>query len=325
MFKFKTLSNAVLCTLLIMSAKGQSTKNNLTAQLTEMTSWFGGEYDNFQQVHKEKEDKYQHVHENIHSIFAKVDLPAFGKDVFYVKQYLDNNPNKIYRQRLYSFSEDSKENAIKLEIYSFPTDSLYYDSHLKPEKLTGITPQKLTSTPGCEVFWKKTTDQEYTGYMKPRACNFLSKRSGKRIFITDSLRLTKNEIWIRDEAEDEEGKYVFGHKEKISHKLKKCNFYKGWLAIQREGGGENDYVSMRDVVLSDQGGKQVVLDKGQKTKYTIELSNVIYGKELVVLKLALYEDGKEKSIAYTWASPLSKNIGINMRWATAGFTLIDTK
>jgi hypothetical protein len=100
-------------------------------------------------------------------------------------------------------------------------DSLFYDVHLKPEKLAGLTPAQMTMTAGCAVYWKMAGDH-FVGYMKPKACNFVSKRSGKKIFIIDSLMLNKEEIWIRDEAEDEDGKYVFGNKDKIPHKLKKC-------------------------------------------------------------------------------------------------------
>jgi CpeT/CpcT family (DUF1001) len=314
------LKNSTL--LLVMLWTQQSTaQHGLSAELAQMMTLFKGEFDNFQQVHKEKEDKYPHIHEHIHSIFAPVEVPAFGKNVFYVKQYMDGNPSKIYRQRLYSFSEDTQEKAIRLDIYSFKVDSLFYDAHLKPEMLSGLKPEQLSVSPGCEVFWKKQ-DEEFIGYMKPKACNFISKRSGKKIFITDSLKLNKNEIWIRDEAEDENGQYVFGHKEKIPHKLKRTHLFKGWYSLERPD-KPGEFIAARDLRLHDQGGRQWVTDNGQKTKYWFELSNVIYGKDLVVLKLALYEESKEKSIAYTWATPGSRNIGINLRWFSAGLTAME--
>jgi hypothetical protein len=66
-----------------------------------MLAWFAGEFDNNRQVFVEREQKLPaaEVHQHIHSIFTKVDLPAFGPHVFYVQQYLDGDPAKIYRQR----------------------------------------------------------------------------------------------------------------------------------------------------------------------------------------------------------------------------------
>jgi hypothetical protein len=195
---------------------------------------------------------------------------------------------------------------------------------LYPEKLSGLTTAHLSQTNGCEVFWKNDGNA-FIGYMKEKACNFISKRSGKKIFITDSLQLTKDEIWIRDEASDETGAYVFGHKGKIPHKLKRCNFYKGWILLQ-QAGFDNDYMQMRNQIWHDQGKRvRLVTETGKATKYEVELAAVVYGKDLEVLKIAVYEVGVSKAIAYAWATPGSKNIGINMRWIQAGLTLIAQK
>lgn len=307
--------------LFFTSAFAQKQKtNSLQADMEQMLSWFAGEFDNFQQVYKEKEDSVKEVHEHIHSVFYPVSLPAIGKHVFYVYQYMDGDEKKVYRQRIYNFSIDNIEKAIRLDIYSFKADSLSYFSHKDTTKLKNLAMNDLTSTDGCEVYWKKDADA-FIGYMKNKACNFISKRSGKKIFITDSLRLTKDEIWIRDEAEDENGNYVFGHKGKIPHKLKRCRYYTGWTLLQKAG-FENEYEVQRGLTIHDQGGRvRVLTTDGKPTKYTIELACVVYGKNLEVLKIALYEDKNSKAVMYAWASPGSNNIGINLRWLQAGFTL----
>lgn len=291
----------------------------LQQHLELLLTWFEGEFDNFQQVYKEKEDKDPNVHEHIHSIFKKVQLPAIGENVFYVMQYMDGDTSKIYRQRLYNFSINPTENAIQLVIYSFKKDSLYYHAHLNPFILNNLTLTDLTTTDGCDVFWVKQQDK-FIGYMKEKACNFISKRTGKRVFITDSLQLTPDEIWIRDEAYDENGNYVFGHKGKIHHKLKRCTFYKGWMLLEKAG-FTGEYHQHRNVFWHNQGKRnRLYTEDGKVTKYEVELATVVYGKDLEVLKLALYEVGVSKAIMYTWASPGSKNIGLNLRWFQAGLT-----
>lgn len=91
----------ILSAFLFCVAEAQKNKLNtnplLNTQLKEMLGWFEGEFDNFQQVYKEREDKVKEEHEHIHSIFKKVDLPAFGSDVFYVIQYFDGDTSKVYR------------------------------------------------------------------------------------------------------------------------------------------------------------------------------------------------------------------------------------
>ena len=318
-YKIITMNLLIISSL---SAFGQVEKKpNLQEDMKVMLSMFKGEFDNFWQVAKEKEDSVKHKHEHIHSIFAPAVAPAFGENVFYVKQYMDGNPKKIYRQRLYAFKADEAEKAIRLDIYSFPVDSLFYDAQQKPEKLKDLTPEKLSMTAGCAVYWKRDGDK-FVGYMKDKACTFVSKRTGKRIYITDSLLLDKTQIWIRDEAVDEDGKYVFGNPDKIHHKLKRVTYYKGWISYEKDGKS----IFMKDLMFHDQGTKIQVVDKeGNKLPYFVELAQLQYKSGLEILKLAFYEENNPKSFLYGWGSPGTKNIGINLRWLQAGLTKVEVK
>jgi hypothetical protein len=198
---------------------------------------------------------------------------------------------------------------------------LFYSSNTKPERIANITLNDIQSVEGCSVFWKKI-GEDFIGYMPPKQCHFVSKRSGKTIYATDSLLLNKNEIWIRDEAFDSIGGRIYGRADKVHHKLKRCTFYKGWILLQKAG-FENDYNSMRNLIWHDQGKRiRLITEDGKATKYEVELANVVYGKDLEVLKVAVFEVGNSKAIAYTWGSPGSNNIGINLRWIQSGLTKI---
>lgn len=307
-------------TQVLLAQKGKQTiETSLQNDLVLFNKCFEGEFDNFQQVFKQKEDKVANVQEHIHSIFKKVSLPQIGNCVYYVLQYSDGDSTKIYRQRLYNFTINKIAEAIQLTIYSFKNDGAYYYSHVRPFQLEKISLENLTTTDGCEVYWKKQ-GEKFIGFMTDKACNLISKRSGKKVFITDSLVLTKDEIWIRDEAYDEQRNYVFGNKDKIHHKLKRCTFYKGWILLEKAG-FTAEYHQQKNSIWHDQGKRIRLFTKdGKPTKYEIELANVIYGKDLEVLKLALYEVGVSKAIMYNWGSPQTKNIGINLRWLQTGLT-----
>ncbi len=323
----KTLFSILIALAFSTTASSQS----LDADLQEMLSWFTGEFDNFQQVWQQKEDKMPDSlqHEHIHSIFLPVKIPALGQNVYYVKQYADGDSNKIYRLRVYNFSIDKQENAIRLDIYTFKDEKAYQTANNTPSVLETLKPENFTATDGCGVYWKRENGI-FIGSMKPKACNFLSKRSGKRIFITDSLKLTPNELWIRDEAEDENGNYVFGHKGKIHHKLIRCRAFKGWIAIAKEGVDkanitDADYIFIPNLRLHDQGWKKrVVLPDGTVTPYTVELSQVVFQKTIPVMKLAIYEEGKTKALTYNWTNPEAERIGINLRWIQVGLTEVKT-
>lgn len=316
-----------LCFVTLSYTSAFAQNSDLETDLKEMMQWFEGEFDNFQQVWKEGEDKVDEAlrHERIHSIFKKIKAPKLGNNVFFVKQFQNGDTTNIYRMRLYNFSINTTENAIQLDIYSFlnpEEEKKYAMANHNPSILENIDFDNLRGTSGCEVYWKKN-DDHFVGYMKDKACHFTSRRSGKEIYITDTLKLTEDEIWIQDEAEDADGNYVFGNKAGIPHKLKKCRFFTGWIGVEKEVGSHNFYF-MKNITLHDQGQKVTLIDDkdGTVTKYSIELSEVVYNSGIEVLKLAFYEEGKDKAPAYVWANPNAKQIGVNVRSMSAGFTLI---
>ena len=193
-----------------------------------LLSWFDGSFTNEAQVLQEKADEVpeEFWHDHIYSIFKRVDMPHIGAHVFFVKQYMDGDTSKVYRQRIYTFEQDKLEDAIRLDIWAFinnETERRYRNADEFPELLKGLQQDALRPTPGCEVYWRRHHPDFFEGTMKEKSCNFISSRSGKRIFIDDNLRLYADAIWINDQATDEDGNYVFGHKAKIPHQLKKVS------------------------------------------------------------------------------------------------------
>ncbi len=141
-------------------------------------------------------------------------MPELGEHVYYVQQYSDGDPSKIYRQRLYSFSANPEEDAIELVIYAPPDTAAVVDAHLD------------------------------------------------------------------------------------------------WRPIE----------------IHDQGGHYDFVPPGaEEGAYAMELFQAVYTgeKSVPVLKLAIREKGKEKSIAYAWADPSSERIGINLRTVQTGCKLKD--
>ena len=92
-------------------------------------------------------------------------MPAVGAHVFYLQQHSPDDPSKLGRQRLYSFAQDSATGTITQRWYSFPDPAAVIDAHRDPAKLAGLTPDKLGTTPGCELTWTRDGDA-FVGAMK---------------------------------------------------------------------------------------------------------------------------------------------------------------
>ena len=293
-------------------------------------SWFEGAFDSGEQVAFAEElgIPKDAVPERIHSIFKRVDLPGFGEHVFYVEQYLDGDPSKIYRQRLYSFSLDPAEQAIKLVIH-IPNDTkALVGAHRDPSKLAVLVPETTRTMPGCDVFWQRRGDA-FLGYMKPGACTFQSQRSGKTIVVSDDLYLDDDEIWIFDRAVDTEGNHVYGNKAGIPNKLKKVHYFSCWLAVKREGAGDDEEGAWsfdRNIAVHD--GGEIVWTKTDKreSRVGLKIRNVVWpsGPNKDSLVLYVHDEAAakpERAASYAWGDPDAGKLGINLRWMQASCSL----
>jgi CpeT/CpcT family (DUF1001) len=310
-----------------------SARNVLDKDMSTLLQWFPGRYDNDLQVYFDGELNTPQENRNgrIHSIFAPVALPAFGPNVFYVEQYADGDPTKIYRQRIYRFSPDYTENAIKLEIFAPSPEqaTAMRGAYNDPSKLAALTPATMTLYPDCDVFWRRQENQ-FIGYMKPNACRVASRRSGKTLVITDNLVLTDHSIWIADQAVDETGAYVYGNRAGISHHLNKARPFTCWTSVLRgashgtTGVGIPESWTFDRGWIHDQGGELAVkTDETPAREFYIRLRNVEwpYGTNRPSLTMYIHEKGNPRAISYSWADEGATRVGINLRWIQASCTL----
>ncbi len=309
---------------LSLTFAGTDAARTLEEDLARFLAWFPGEYDNHEQVFRARA-RGEKPHERLHHIFAPVPLPALGEHVFYVQQSFPEEGGRIYRQRLYRLMPNAKRQAIELTIFSFPDEAAVVDLHLHPEKLAAIDVGTLRSIPGCEVYWH-WTGEHFEGRMDAGACTFVSPRSGKRITIHDDLRLTAEEIWIRDVARDETGQLVFGDPEREHHKNRKVSYYDGWIAWKTGGAegaaAEDGWQARRGVRLHNEGGRiRLQSEDGHPLPWAIELARLTYEQTQVpVLALRVLEGDGGRLIAYAWGDPAANRIGINLGWLQAGLT-----
>lgn len=300
---------------------------DLDEQLAMLLAWFPGEWDNHEQHWQQATvEKREDPIERIHHVFAPVSVPAIGEHVFFVRQTLDDDPAKVYRQRLYVFSKNPRRGAIQLAIHSFKDEAKYAEAWREPALLQDLAIDALEARAGCEVYWTLAGGQ-FTGTMDRDACRFHSPRLGKEIIINDTLRLSPDELWISDVAKDAEGQQVFGNPDGIPHRNRKVRYFDGWAAIKRGGkdaaADSKDWIGMRGIVMHNEGDRVQVLDgEGRPVGYTIELARLTYQNTTTpILKLGVIDDATGKTVAYTWNEPDGRRLGINLGWFQAGVSL----
>lgn len=306
----------------------------LEKDMTRMLQWFDGSFDNDLQVFFEKDlnTPQEYRHGRIHSIFKRVAVPALGKDVFYVQQYSDNDPSKIYRQRVYTFTPDYAENAIRLDILTPKDGARFMDAHKDPTKLANAVSADFNALPGCEVYWRRQANQ-FLGTMKPKTCKII--RTGKpSLLIDDNLVLTENEIWIGDVATLEDGTYVWGNKDGVPHKLDRVRQFSCWVSLLRgakhgdtglEQGNES-WFYQANLPIHDRGGVlAVTTDETPPRTVEFKLRRVAwpYGPNRPSTTLYVNNKGEERAVSYAWGEEMATRVGINLRWIQASCSAVN--
>ncbi len=152
-------------------------------------------------------------------------------------------------------------------------------------------------------------------------------RNGKNIIeklnLSENRRMNEN-IVLSGDTLFITGEHHF--KNKDPYKFIRARKFSGWIEypMKTEPGGKYHQGNLE---ISDQGG-MVELDV-EGADYTVELTQLVFGRKLAIMKLAIYDmpldsvDINSRSISYTWVNPEAKRIGINLRKVISGWTFIE--
>lgn len=140
------------------SARSADIQRELNESVARMMEIWPGQYDNAAQIVIDKRRGYTSWrdggHAHVHSTIGRVELPAIGKNLLYVEDYLDGDASKVFRQKLYELTTDLERAAVVLTLHSFREPEKVVGAHRKPMLLSDLTPEDLRNTAGCEMYFR---------------------------------------------------------------------------------------------------------------------------------------------------------------------------
>jgi hypothetical protein len=113
---------------------------------------------------------------------------------------------------------------------------------------------------------------------------------------------------------------------KVPYRFVKCRFFTGWLQYPLPNKPDSTHFQ-NNLMMHDQGGMAEL--KYPNAKYTVELTQLVYGQKIKLMKIAIYEMPLDSiginshSASYAWTSPETKRLGINLRRIVSGWTLVE--
>lgn len=129
-------------------------QNNTSPDFAKFLAWWPGDYSNLAQVAVQSDTPPSERNLSTLLFIRRVDLRAFGHDVYYAEWQAADDTTKIVRQRIYAFTPLPSGGAT-LALHIFPdkpdlvarTGGAYRD----PRRLHGITPADMAGLQGCDV------------------------------------------------------------------------------------------------------------------------------------------------------------------------------
>ena len=147
--------------------------------------------------------------------------------------------------------------------------------------------------------------------------------TGQQDGLSNIWKLQKEGLFILNDR-------LFANASKEPYRMLRCRFFKGWIELAMDNVKKDSIYHYANLRIHDQGGHaQLRMPDGTPVNYTVELTQLVFGKNLPIMKLAVYEIPEKQleynshSIAYTWTNPEAVRLGINLRKMLSGWTYDD--
>ncbi len=170
------------------------------AYIAEIMKFWPGTYNNDKQITKVKnagedvwllDDTGKDGWLQIQSHYIKLDKPKIGRNVLYVEEYRDHQPDSTYRQRIYTLDIDSTE-TIRVKMWPFKDKKKYVGAWKNLQILDELTAEEISAYPDiCDLIVSKEGDV-YNMNMNGKDCAF-----GDKVF-NYQVKLSKDVFSYRD-------------------------------------------------------------------------------------------------------------------------------
>ncbi len=275
--------------------------------------WLVGEFNNNEQVWQHKLDEASLLPPHRHQLVVPIPNAANNGDqasLFFVQQYSvdeERTAKRLIGEPFLLRISSETDAEIRTEQLRLSRPTSLVDAHLDPARLRALRTHPIATDQHCTIAWRFLGD-EFKGSGQCRV-----SEAAEVAAVQASL---SEQIWSEQ----------WGTEPPVSYR--KTSYYNGWAAVKRAGinagADDNEWVLMRPIVLHNEGQiVRIVDDQGNPSGYSIELARLTYqgSNRQAILKLGVIDDATGKTLRYSWANPQAKQLGINLRWFTAGVTI----
>ena len=186
----------------------------LTDTMARLMADMPGTYDTADQLGAEAVQGVPEAarHERRHVIYARIDAPQIGPNVFFRQERKGGPEGEIVARGLAVFEPDAQANGIRMWLRNIINAPRYTDLHLKKELWSEVT---FDPTYGgkCPFHWRLENDT-LVGTLLGGGCKITSN-AGKAMAFDARWEVTATSLSIFDNSYNGEGQLLSGRADKV--------------------------------------------------------------------------------------------------------------
>lgn len=325
MFRSKMLlSTFIIYTSTLCSSHAAYAKNDPFARdLIILTNWFEGEFDNEEQIwfenYPEQLKQGEEKHPRIHTMHRRINVPEIGDHVFYVEEYVANDPAQIVKQEIVTFRSDPEAGGIRMQVGRLRNAKNAQGGYHFPDRLNlKKSDISFASNTNCDVLWRRDAAQ-FEGRIRDKKCQVDEK--GKPQYSAYQSKLSENAYWRNEQKRlVSDNSLSFGFPDDRPYTLNRalpftCNgrFFSDPAATFDSGKSPIQHFSNQRIhsqggtfeVKRDNDGETFeILMRSKEYPFYTERPNFIY--------FSVRKAGEERSIVFSVHDALSRYVGVTL-------------
>ncbi|MEM1261744.1 MAG: chromophore lyase CpcT/CpeT [Pseudomonadota bacterium] len=291
-------------------AVGDDAANPFARDVKVLADWFAGEFDNEEQRWFEADPRAAVAEDDrvtrIHTLHRRLSLPAFGEHVFYVEEYVNNDPTQVIRQRLVTFRADLAAGAIRMQQGFFKKPDAVKGGYANPELLSDLAGEDVFFLDDCDVYWRRHASQ-FEGAMLPKACVFGD--GDDRRYSVHNLTLAENFYWRVDSTFRVADDSLFaGYAVDRPLEMRRAHPFTCSVFFYGE-----ETVRIDELALHSQGGLLSVTRPSDGATFEVLMRDKqypYYETRPDFMYFSIRPQGERRSIAFSVNDPNSRQLGV---------------
>lgn len=316
-----------------------NSREELEQVLEDLLAWLPGEYTSQPQLYLERNYGLppDGEHKERYRLFARVDVPHIGKNVFYAQSHEAGPDNPIIpgTQVLYIATIDEERMAVNVITRRVKDFESYEYAHLDPEKLSTI---EIDPDFGghCDFRWQRHGTQivgrltESGSADRNGICTLTSRISGLTMTWNGEWMLNPWELWVYDngymgDTMDQE-KLFQGRHDRTYRRLYKMRRFTCIV----NSSTQNGRAKTSEIVSLHDRGSDYQFKNGEPTAIPLVMTLLrgLWPKDEGLgvaerMRLYVHEEGMEEPLAESWAEPLATSIDLKFEGGDASCSLIE--